>query len=161
CEACHTAEGWDTLRDPLAFDHDGDTGFPLLGRHRQAACRSCHFDLRFDRPDLTPDACASCHLDVHQGQLGADCQQCHTTQDFHLVKGLEIHAGTAFPLTGSHLQVACEACHAERSEEHTSELQSRENLVCRLLLEKKKKKSSWLQQNHSNTDTHTHAVICR
>src|SRR5690606_41869847 len=26
----------------------------------------------------------------------------------------------------------------ERSEEHTSELQSRENLVCRLLLEKKK-----------------------
>src|SRR5207302_9540806 len=28
-----------------------------------------------------------------------------------------------------------------RSEEHTSELQSRENLVCRLLLEKKKKKT--------------------
>src|SRR5690606_951606 len=28
-----------------------------------------------------------------------------------------------------------------RSEEHTSELQSRENLVCRLLLEKKKKQS--------------------
>src|SRR5690606_41948250 len=30
----------------------------------------------------------------------------------------------------------------QRSEEHTSELQSRENLVCRLLLEKKKKKHS-------------------
>src|SRR5690606_41834125 len=30
----------------------------------------------------------------------------------------------------------------ERSEEHTSELQSRENLVCRLLLEKKKKKQA-------------------
>src|SRR5690606_39357525 len=29
-----------------------------------------------------------------------------------------------------------------RSEEHTSELQSRENLVCRLLLEKKKKEST-------------------
>src|SRR5690606_41353911 len=29
---------------------------------------------------------------------------------------------------------------ADRSEEHTSELQSRENLVCRLLLEKKKEK---------------------
>src|SRR5690606_41675259 len=29
-----------------------------------------------------------------------------------------------------------------RSEEHTSELQSRENLVCRLLLEKKKNKHS-------------------
>src|SRR2546427_5943231 len=30
---------------------------------------------------------------------------------------------------------------ASRSEEHTSELQSQSNLVCRLLLEKKKKKS--------------------
>src|SRR5436309_9238258 len=30
----------------------------------------------------------------------------------------------------------------DRSEEHTSELQSRENLVCRLLLEKKKKKKT-------------------
>src|SRR5690606_40039516 len=30
--------------------------------------------------------------------------------------------------------------HRNRSEEHTSELQSRENLVCRLLLEKKKSK---------------------
>src|SRR5207302_11371202 len=30
-----------------------------------------------------------------------------------------------------------------RSEEHTSELQSRENLVCRLLLEKKKKKKKY------------------
>src|SRR2546430_6429441 len=29
----------------------------------------------------------------------------------------------------------------ERSEEHTSELQSQSNLVCRLLLEKKKKKT--------------------
>src|SRR5690606_37694886 len=29
-----------------------------------------------------------------------------------------------------------------RSEEHTSELQSRENLVCRLLLEKKKKRTA-------------------
>src|SRR2546429_3804898 len=32
---------------------------------------------------------------------------------------------------------------AARSEEHTSELQSRLHLVCRLLLEKKKKKIPW------------------
>src|SRR5256884_2694667 len=32
-------------------------------------------------------------------------------------------------------------CTTDRSEEHTSELQSRLHLVCRLLLEKKKKKS--------------------
>src|SRR5690349_24825896 len=35
-----------------------------------------------------------------------------------------------------------EACQLFRSEEHTSELQSRRDLVCRLLLEKKKKKKS-------------------
>src|SRR5690606_40085451 len=34
----------------------------------------------------------------------------------------------------------------ERSEEHTSELQSRENLVCRLLLEKKNKNKSTTTQ---------------
>src|SRR3712207_7884682 len=32
------------------------------------------------------------------------------------------------------------AAHGDRSEEHTSELQSRQYLVCRLLLEKKKKR---------------------
>src|SRR5215510_10341488 len=36
---------------------------------------------------------------------------------------------------------------ASRSEEHTSELQSRGHLVCRLLLEKKKKKQK--QQTHA------------
>src|SRR2546430_17248786 len=36
-----------------------------------------------------------------------------------------------------------------RSEEHTSELQSQSNLVCRLLLEKKKKK-----QNKTNKQIH-------
>src|SRR5436309_11878550 len=35
---------------------------------------------------------------------------------------------------------------SSRSEEHTSELQSRENLVCRLLLEKKKKKKQRIIQ---------------
>src|SRR2546430_9654381 len=37
-----------------------------------------------------------------------------------------------------------------RSEEHTSELQSQSNLVCRLLLEKKK--------NHNNTLTQIHNI---
>src|SRR2546427_4953514 len=41
---------------------------------------------------------------------------------------------------------------AHRSEEHTSELQSQSNLVCRLLLEKKKKKKnkSNLENNKQN-----------
>src|SRR5690606_40880336 len=38
---------------------------------------------------------------------------------------------------------------AVRSEEHTSELQSRENLVCRLLLEKKKPNTETAKNTHT------------
>src|SRR2546422_1466033 len=38
----------------------------------------------------------------------------------------------------------------KRSEEHTSELQSRLHLVCRLLLEKKKKDSSKTRESQDN-----------
>src|SRR2546427_9351962 len=40
------------------------------------------------------------------------------------------------------LRVGERARHVPRSEEHTSELQSQSNLVCRLLLEKKKKQNT-------------------
>src|SRR5690349_22168877 len=39
----------------------------------------------------------------------------------------------------------------DRSEEHTSELQSRRDLVCRLLLEKKKKKKKRCTKSKNNT----------
>src|SRR3712207_7041379 len=51
------------------------------------------------------------------------------------------------PLRGKILNVASagrEKLHQNRSEEHTSELQSRQYLVCRLLLEKKKKNNKLL-----------------
>src|SRR2546427_7463619 len=43
---------------------------------------------------------------------------------------------------------------AVRSEEHTSELQSQSNLVCRLLLEKKKKQHAALEIMPTPTRTH-------
>src|SRR2546422_2727104 len=46
---------------------------------------------------------------------------------------------------------------AQRSEEHTSELQSRLHLVCRLLLEKKKKRQPGNSaRRHRTRDTATH-----
>src|SRR3712207_7240972 len=47
-------------------------------------------------------------------------------------QGSSVHPGTC-------TSVPCAAAGEPRSEEHTSELQSRQYLVCRLLLEKKKK----------------------
>src|SRR5207302_8142124 len=55
-------------------------------------------------------------------------------------------------LPGLRRQKAAHNRGMRRSEEHTSELQSRENLVCRLLLEKKKKKKK-------NTIRRKHIII--
>src|SRR5690606_39890667 len=50
---------------------------------------------------------------------------------------IEQHLRVGMGGPGKQLRAFCKF----RSEEHTSELQSRENLVCRLLLEKKKEKA--------------------
>src|SRR2546422_2019232 len=54
--------------------------------------------------------------------------------------------------TGTFLVRAITAAHSihQRSEEHTSELQSRLHLVCRLLLEKKKKTSKCTTIYHTS-----------
>src|SRR5688572_31476802 len=46
----------------------------------------------------------------------------------------------------------------ERSEEHTSELQSQSNLVCRLLLEKKKKKNYKIKENTQKLINPNHLI---
>src|SRR5690606_40151606 len=60
----------------------------------------------------------------------------------HEHEGIAIHVGegglAAQQFDFRQVVIGVEA----RSEEHTSELQSRENLVCRLLLEKKKSKNN-------------------
>src|SRR2546427_1380470 len=47
----------------------------------------------------------------------------------------------------------------DRSEEHTSELQSQSNLVCRLLLEKKKKRARPPHTHRTNTTDAWHTTI--
>src|SRR5260370_7116444 len=61
------------------------------------------------------------------------------------------------------ITLTCPMCRAaERSEEHTSELQSHLNLVCRLLLEKKKKTKVKQHDNtsliHTNVSHQTHTT---
>src|SRR5438445_7089991 len=62
----------------------------------------------------------------------------------------------------------CIHCSSRRSEEHTSELQSRQYLVCRLLLEKKKQRlpsatartSRFTLAHVSSTTTATSSTTC-
>src|SRR2546427_5954664 len=58
----------------------------------------------------------------------------------------------ASPIAVSGLLVSKPSIQVKRSEEHTSELQSQSNLVCRLLLEKKKKNRESATLSGSNTD---------
>src|SRR5690606_40596965 len=55
----------------------------------------------------------------------------------HMVSGNPVHSGKPNGLADGSRPFLAAFQRNLRSEEHTSELQSRENLVCRLLLEKK------------------------
>src|SRR3712207_7141908 len=71
----------------------------------------------------------------------------------HAVYSLTSQA--ALVVSGGSLSVAAASTiYNTRSEEHTSELQSRQYLVCRLLLEKKKKK-----YQHYSLLIRTHQII--
>src|SRR3712207_7980521 len=67
------------------------------------------------------------------------------SQDVRYDKVVEAFGGYGETVTGpNEIRPALERAFASRSEEHTSELQSRQYLVCRLLLEKKKDKQEYV-----------------
>src|SRR2546430_5311591 len=69
------------------------------------------------------------------------------------VQALPRDRARQLPQRGDVVQDPERASVRRRSEEHTSELQSQSNLVCRLLLEKKKKRGYWV-------DGETGGVTC-
>src|SRR5256885_13134476 len=71
-----------------------------------------------------------------------------------------LHAGQAQAAHGSGDGVFFLSSRPHRSEEHTSELQSPCNLVCRLLLEKKKKHTAICSIMISAICFYVHTVIC-
>src|SRR5690606_31713275 len=85
----------------------------------------------------------------------AICQVCQGRSYLHVIHGLIalsfwiivtwIFIGLSYMSRSSFFLIGT-TDENPRSEEHTSELQSRENLVCRLLLEKKKKKNNNTQK---------------
>ncbi|MCB0719324.1 MAG: hypothetical protein KDD65_12830, partial [Bacteroidetes bacterium] len=110
CSNCHTTNGWQELKPVLEFSHDD---FPLLGRHQQVSCIGCHTELKFDEPEVGPSECATCHLDVHLGNFSQNCQNCHNNTSLNDVDGIALHEQSRFPLTGAHIQLACQNCHTD------------------------------------------------
>src|SRR5690606_41113803 len=88
----------------------------------------------FARSDRTRTTAPAPSVTKEQSRTvsGSDTMRADSTSS--MVSGSRIRASG---LSWAHLRAATAI---SRSEEHTSELQSRENLVCRLLLEKKKRR---------------------
>src|SRR2546421_8393479 len=81
---------------------------------------------------------------------------------FRSLAVLSLHHGVPFycAAPSSTIDAALGDGDGIRSEEHTSELQSRSDLVCRLLLEKKKTNVRCISKIHvSNIEPHTHRDV--
>jgi hypothetical protein len=115
CTLCHTGTDWNTIREDFEFDHELQTGVALTGAHARAECIRCHND-RGPVEVFAARGCAGCHENVHRGQLGDRCIDCHTEQDWRPRESIAEHARTGFPLIGAHAGVSCWQCHAGAEE---------------------------------------------
>src|SRR2546430_11199266 len=99
---------------------------------------------RWSRVQIPPARPASHRADMEQQQQP---QQIRITLDDNVAQGEYINFANII--------------HSPRSEEHTSELQSQSNLVCRLLLEKKKTLTPHIKPHYDNPLFHhiTHWVM--
>lgn len=106
CETCHDAKSW----KEILFDHDKQTKYPLLGKHREAKCVSCHKGNLYKEKLKTN--CFSCHKkdDKHKGKFGTKCESCHVERSWKEIP-FDHDRKTKFPLLGKHKDVKCNACH--------------------------------------------------
>ncbi len=115
CQSCHNEKSWQTSR----FEHDKETDFPLNGKHKKLTCSACH------RGDIYKEElstqCIDCHRgdDVHKGQEGEDCSQCHQESGWSDKVSFE-HDLTRFPLIGLHATTPCEECHLSSTFKNTA-----------------------------------------
>src|SRR5437667_2277795 len=79
-------------------------------------------------------------------------EECPRERDALSFAAGQLHSAFTHLGVVSFRQALDEVVRVRRSEEHTSELQSHHDLVCRLLLEKKKKKKTEIMISHTTKD---------
>ena len=110
CSMCHVGTDWRELTADFEFDHFAETGVALEGAHASALCLRCHND-RGPAGAFAAQGCAGCHEDVHRGQLGKSCDDCHNEANWRVDDAVARHRQTRFPLVGVHAAVSCRRCH--------------------------------------------------
>jgi hypothetical protein len=112
CTGCHQVARWSQLK----FNHDTDSRYPLTGKHKAVVCSKCHWPPAPGAPAKyrpLETACKNCHEDAHAGQLGTECEKCHTTTDFKAVNFNHQPPNARFGLDGKHAPLKCDACHKQ------------------------------------------------
>src|SRR5205809_7316926 len=92
---------------------------------------------------ITREQSATKHMSIPKYRIFRDQPSFPTRRSSDLVRAKlsdDQQAGYCLRLKERFCPIEGQAYHFRRSEEHTSELQSRLHLVCRLLLEKKKER---------------------
>jgi hypothetical protein len=129
CDTCHRPMTFKTA----GFTHPKSPEF-YAGRHASATCAQCHVRagpqpmraaqlVSVQQPtravppivsaqSKTPSmACKACHSDVHLGQVGTACENCHAIDADRFAPVRFSHQRGGFPLTGKHEAVECAKCH--------------------------------------------------
>ncbi len=116
CNNCHNTTIFTKVEN---FDHS-KTQYKLTGAHINVLCIKCHpqeIKNGIQSVKLTGisfSSCESCHKDVHTGQFGKDCQNCHVTNGFKIINQKSFdHNKTNYPLIGKHQIVVCTKCHGD------------------------------------------------
>lgn len=142
CETCHSPKTFQVT----TFTHPRLPEF-YEGQHAPVACAGCHKAMSAvsgpaasappSRAAVGPQAavttrivtgfkntattCVSCHKDEHLGQVGKECQTCHSIEVAKFgVVGFS-HDKTSFKLTGKHQPVECVKCHKKETGAFPSE----------------------------------------
>jgi hypothetical protein len=109
CDSCHRTGTFDAK----TFKHSGTAEF-YLGSHEKVVCDKCHVPARTPLGTGAPHpkpACATCHVDVHLGQVGKECEACHTVDGAKFKATKFVHTRSTFALTGKHQTTDCVKCH--------------------------------------------------
>jgi hypothetical protein len=140
CTTCHSehhGREYELIFWPAGqseFEH-AKAGWTLSGKHQQLDCARCH-QPRFQRwSGLARDnstneestflglnaTCVSCHEDEHGTQLSDNCLTCHTESEWKPASGFDHQRDAEYALTGKHLEITCDKCHAEQNRDAADE----------------------------------------